>query len=137
MTELSVRTNRREELIDITEQVQRVVAQSKVKDGVCWLFVPHTTAAITVNENADPSVKADILEQLYRLIPPNLPYRHTEGNADAHIKAVLVGNSLSVPIVDGRLRLGTWQGIFLCEFDGPRTRRVWVQITPSFSGTTG
>lgn len=133
MTELSVRTSRREELVDITEQVQRVVAQSGVKDGVCWLFVPHTTAAITVNENADPSVKVDILEQLHRLIPPDLRYHHTEGNADAHIKAVLVGNSLSVPIVNGRLLLGTWQGIFLCEFDGPRNRCVWVQITPSVS----
>lgn len=137
MTELSVRTNRREELVDITEQVQRVVAQSGVKEGVCWLFVPHTTAGITVNENADPSVKVDILEQLHRFIPPDLRYHHTEGNADAHIKAVLVGNSLSVPIVNGRLRLGTWQGIFLCEFDGPRTRRVWVQITPSISETAG
>ncbi len=131
MTELTVRTSKREELVDITDQIQRFVTQSGVHNGVCWLFVPHTTAAITINENADPSVKVDILEQLHRLIPSDLHYHHTEGNADAHIKAVLVGNSLFVPIVNGRLKLGTWQGIFFCEFDGPRTRRVWVQITAS------
>ncbi len=129
MVELTVRTSQREELVDITEQVQSVVMRSGVRNGICWLFVPHTTAAITVNENADPSVKVDILEQLRRLLPPNLAYHHTEGNADAHIKAVLVGNSLAVPIVNSRLRLGTWQGVFFCEFDGPRTRRVWVEIT--------
>ncbi len=129
MVELTVRTSRREELVDITEQVQSVVARSGIQSGVCWLFVPHTTAAVTINENADPSVKVDILEQLQRLVPANLRYHHTEGNADAHVKAVLVGNSLAVPIVNGRLRLGTWQGIFFCEFDGPRSRRVWVEIT--------
>ncbi len=129
MVELSVRTSKREELVDITEQVQSVVTRSGVQNGVCWVFVPHTTAAVTINENADPSVKVDILEQLRRLVPSDLRYHHTEGNADAHIKAVLVGNSVAVPIVNGRLRLGTWQGIFFCEFDGPRSRRVWVEVT--------
>ena len=129
MVELSVRTHRREELVDITEQVQGVVTRSGVQNGICWVFVPHTTAAVTINENADPSVKVDILEQLSRLVPTGLPYHHLEGNADAHVKAVLVGNSLAVPIVNGRLKLGTWQGIFLCEFDGPRSRRVWVEVT--------
>ncbi len=129
MVELSVRTSRREELVDITEQVQSVVTRSGVQNGVCWVFVPHTTAAVTINENADPSVKVDILEQLRRLVPSDLRYHHTEGNADAHIKAVLVGNSVAVPVVNGRLRLGTWQGIFFCEFDGPRSRRVWVEVT--------
>ncbi|MCS7192757.1 MAG: secondary thiamine-phosphate synthase enzyme YjbQ [Armatimonadetes bacterium] len=133
MTELTVRTSKREEIVDITDQIQKVVTQSGTQDGVCFVFCPHTTAAVCVNENADPSVKVDILDQLHRLIPPNLRYHHTEGNADAHIKAVLVGNSLFVPIVKGRLKLGTWQGIFFCEFDGPRTRHVWVQITPSIS----
>lgn len=129
MWELTVRTNKREELVDITEQVQNAIAQAGVREGVCWLFVPHTTAAITINENADPSVRVDILEHLRRLVPATQHYHHAEGNADAHIKAVLVGNSLWVPIVNGRLRLGTWQGIFLCEFDGPRTRKVWVEVT--------
>jgi secondary thiamine-phosphate synthase enzyme len=129
MQEITVRTSKREELVDITEQVQSIVAQTGVREGVCWLFVPHTTAAITINENADPSVRVDILEHLRRLVPATEHYRHTEGNADAHIKAVLVGNSLWVPIVNGQLRLGTWQGIFLCEFDGPRTRKVWVEVT--------
>lgn len=129
MTELTVRTTKREELVDVTRQIQEAIARSGVRNGVCWLLVPHTTAAITINENADPSVRVDILEQLRRLVPHNLPYHHTEGNADAHVKAVLVGNSTWVPIVDGRLKLGTWQGIFFCEFDGPRTRKVWVKIT--------
>lgn len=129
MWELTVRTSKREEMVDITEQVQNAVSQAGVKEGLCWLFVPHTTAAITINENADPSVCVDILEYLRRLVPATERYRHTEGNSDAHIKAVLVGNSLWVPIANGRLRLGTWQGIFLCEFDGPRTRKVWVEIT--------
>ncbi len=129
MTELTVRTSKREELVEITKQVQAVVEKAGVREGVCWLFVPHTTAAITINENADPSVRVDILEQIRRLVPLDLRYHHTEGNADAHIKAVLVGNTLWVPIVNGRLRLGTWQGIFFCEFDGPRTRKVWLQIT--------
>jgi len=129
MQEITVRTSKREELVDITEQVQSVVARVGVREGVCWLFVPHTTAAITINENADPSVRVDILEHLRRLVPVTEHYRHTEGNADAHIKAVLVGNSLWVPIVNGQLRLGTWQGIFLCEFDGPRNRKVWVEVT--------
>jgi secondary thiamine-phosphate synthase enzyme len=129
MVELMVRTNRREELVDITDLVQDIVTRAGVRNGVCWVYVPHTTAAVTVNENADPSVRVDIVEQLRRLVPHDGRYRHAEGNADAHIKAVLVGNSVWVPIVNGRLKFGPWQGIFFCEFDGPRTRHVWVEIT--------
>lgn len=113
--------------MDITEQVSRVVRQSGVSNGICYIFVPHTTAGVAVNENADPSVKSDIANTLERLVPQDGQYSHMEGNAAAHIKATLVGTSQSLPIVNGSLGLGTWQGIYLCEFDGPRTRRVVVQ----------
>jgi len=126
--EIQVRSSRRIEFIDITPKVQDMVARSGVKDGVCLLFVPHTTAAVTINENADPSVVADINEKLSELAPHGARYRHTEGNADSHIKSTLVGCSLMVPVKGGRLELGTWQGVFFCEFDGPRTRRVLVRI---------
>lgn len=126
--ELKVRSSRRTEMIDITPQVQEVVNASGVEEGICFLYVPHTTAAITVNENADPSVVQDILEKLSELVPPAARYRHTEGNADSHIKATLVGSSVAIPVDGRRLALGTWQGVFFCEFDGPRSRRVLVRV---------
>lgn len=128
MEKISLTTTSRTDLIDITEKVNSAVAKSKVKDGVCFLFCPHTTAGLTINENADPSVKADITNTLNRLIPHNANYQHAEGNADAHIKSSLFGASLNIFIEDGALSLGTWQGIYFCEGDGPRTREVWVKI---------
>jgi secondary thiamine-phosphate synthase enzyme len=125
---LSVRTTSRVEMIDITGQIQELVRQSGVEEGVCHLFEAHTTAGLTINENADPSVQADILMVLNRIISDQEAYRHLEGNSPAHVKASLMGAHLSVLVSNGRLLLGTWQGVFLCEFDGPRTRKVHVKI---------
>lgn len=126
---ITIRSESRMQMIDITEQVAAIVRESGVKEGICCVFVPHTTAAITVNENTDPSVVRDFLTQLEMLIPEtSLHYTHIEGNADAHIKSALVGCSVYIPITNGRLSLGVWQGIFFCEFDGPRNRRVYVQV---------
>ena len=127
--ELSIRTRSRTEWVDITAAVQKVVRESKVESGLLTLFVPHTTAAVAINENADPSVQQDILADLNRLIPFNGPYQHMEGNSAAHIKSSLVGPSQTIFIEEGRLVLGTWQGIYFCEFDGPRARKIWVKIT--------
>ena len=127
---MNIRTRARTDFQDISRHVQDAVQASKIKDGVCHLFVPHTTAAITINENADPSVAEDITTQLEALIPQRSNYRHLEGNAPAHIKASLIGNSLVLLVENGRLVLGTWQGIFFCEFDGPRNRTVLVKIVP-------
>ena len=126
--EIQVKTKARNELIDITPQVEKVVEESGIAEGICVLAVPHTTAAVTVNENADPSVKADIIAKLSELAPEGDRYRHMEGNADAHIKATLVGPSETLLVRGGRLSLGTWQGVFFCEFDGPRTRRVVIRV---------
>jgi secondary thiamine-phosphate synthase enzyme len=128
METLNVRTTRREEIVDITAAVEAVVVKAGLKDGLCTVFVPHTTAGVTINENADPDVKADILMALEKVVPDALPYAHGEGNSPAHVKASFVGSSVSVIVADGRLRLGTWQGICLCEFDGPRSRHVWVRV---------
>jgi len=116
------------EFKDITSQVQEAISSSGIEDGVCYVFVPHTTAGITINEHADSSVAVDILEQLSRMVPQRGDYRHLEGNAPAHIKASVVGNSQMVLIERGRLLLGTWQGLFLCEFDGPRQRTVLFKL---------
>ncbi len=126
--ELTVRTHNRIELVDITAQIQKFIRDHKVESGLLVLFVPHTTAAITVNENADPSVQRDILAELNRLIPLAGSYQHTEGNSAAHIKSTVIGPSQTLLIEGGQLALGTWQGLFFCEFDGPRTRKVWIQI---------
>ncbi|BAL81363.1 secondary thiamine-phosphate synthase enzyme YjbQ [Caldisericum exile] len=126
----TVRTSKREEMIEITSRVQEIVRNSKVQSGICVVYIPHTTASITINENADPSVKKDIINYLSKLIPENANYSHLEGNADAHIKASIMGQSRAIIIRDGRLVLGTWQGIFFVEFDGPRTREVFVEIVP-------
>jgi secondary thiamine-phosphate synthase enzyme len=125
---LSVRTRQRTELVDITGQIQELVRQSGVTEGVCHLFEAHTTAGLTINENADPSVQADILMVLNRIISEKEAYRHLEGNSPAHIKASLMGAQLTVLVSNGSLFLGTWQGVFLCEFDGPRTRKVHIKI---------
>ena len=125
--EFSVRTRTRTEFLDITDSVSKIVQESKVQNGLAVVFVPHTTAAVTINENADPSVQHDILADLNRLIPFTGPYQHSEGNSAAHIKSSLVGPSETLLIDNGRLALGTWQGVYFCEFDGPRTRRVWVK----------
>jgi secondary thiamine-phosphate synthase enzyme len=127
--EISISTRSRTELVDITGQVKSVVTESGVQDGVCHVYVPHTTAGITINENADPSVREDILMELNKTIPFEDNYKHREGNAAAHIKASIVGSSETLLVERGRLVLGTWQGLFFCEFDGPRSRRVLVKIT--------
>jgi len=118
-------------MIDITKRVAEAVRASGVQEGLCFIYVPHTTAGVTINENADPSVREDILACLERLAPAAARYRHAEGNADAHIKASLVGSSASVIVEGGKLVLGTWQGIFLCEFDGPRNRKVHITFLPA------
>ena len=128
MTTLELSTTAHSQFIDITAQLQALVTRSGVKSGLCHLFVPHTTAAIVVNEHDDPAVTADIGNYLDKLVPENHGYQHAEGNAPAHIKASLLGNSLSLMIEGGQLVLGTWQGVFFCEFDGPRQRRVLVKI---------
>lgn len=126
---LDLNSQRREQMIDITEQVQRSVAAAGIRTGAALIYCPHTTAAITVNEAADPDVAADILAGLSRLAPHQVGWRHAEGNSDAHLKSSLVGASELVPVSEGRLALGTWQGVFLCEFDGPRRRTVNVIVT--------
>jgi secondary thiamine-phosphate synthase enzyme len=128
MNIIEVRTGAREGFVDLTAQVERIVAASGVREGVCLVTVPHTTAGVTVNENADPDVRADLAMVLRKIVPDALPYAHGEGNSPAHAKAALVGSSASLIVEDGRLRLGTWQGIFFCEFDGPRARQAWVQV---------
>ncbi|MCW2277853.1 secondary thiamine-phosphate synthase enzyme YjbQ [Heliophilum fasciatum] len=116
-----------EGFIDITGQVRKIVEESKVQHGLCQIFVPHTTAGVTINENADPDVISDMLMALKQMVP-DLPYRHGEGNSPAHVRSTLVGCSITVPVTDRMLCLGTWQGIYFCEFDGPRKRKVWVQV---------
>lgn len=115
-------------MVDITSLVQKEVSKSGIAEGICTLYVPHTTAGVTVNEGADPAVCEDIIGKLNDLVPPHAGYRHMEGNADSHVKASLMGSSVSVIIEDGRLVLGTWQKIFFCEFDGPRSRKVYVKV---------
>lgn len=129
MREIIVRTPSREVLVDITSQVEAVVREAGEDfDGLVHVFVPHTTAGLTINEGADPDVARDIVATLARLIPREGGYRHGEANADAHIKTSLVGSSATAPVVRGRVRLGTWQSIYLAEFDGPRTRKVWIDL---------
>lgn len=128
MEKLHLNTTRRTELIDITAHVKRFVAESGVKEGICTIYVPHTTAGVTVNEAADPAVGRDLIAALNKLVPFEGDYAHGEGNSAAHIKATMLGSSASVPVSDGRLALGTWQGIFFGEFDGPRSRSACFQL---------
>jgi secondary thiamine-phosphate synthase enzyme len=126
---LTVKTKQQTELIDVTTEVRTALHSHGIRDGFCFLYVPHTTAAVTINESADPSVSSDILMVLNQVIPWKAGYRHLEGNSPAHIKATLVGASEMIAIENGQLVLGTWQGIFFCEFDGPRTRKLHVRFS--------
>ena len=128
MKEINIRTNSHVEMIDITASVQAAVNEKNLQSGYCIVFTPHTTAAVTINENADPDVPRDIIAALEKAVPQNVHYRHSEGNSPAHVKSSLVGASEAVLIENGRLVLGTWQSIFFCEFDGPRTRKVVIKI---------
>ena len=128
MKKLSIKTDSRTHFKDITSQIQQIVADMQVTSGVATIYVPHTTAGITINEHADPDVVADMTDILDRIIPWNGPYRHAEGNTAAHVKTSMMGPSVQVLVENGRLMLGTWQGIFLCEFDGPRKREVWISV---------
>lgn len=126
--QLQIKTHQREELIDITARVQDEVNKAGIVDGVVVIFVPHTTAAVTINENADPDVTRDILYKLNKEIPRQNDYRHGEGNSDAHIKSSLIGASIQIIVSNGRLLLGTWQGLYFCEFDGPRSRKLYLKM---------
>jgi len=128
MVSIEVATRSRVEMVNITPRIQDAVTSTGVSTGVCFIHVPHTTAGVTVNEAFDPDVAADVSSALSRLVPYQAGYAHSEGNADAHIKSVLVGTSQTIPVEDGRLALGRWQGVFFCEFDGPRRRQVYLTI---------
>ena len=125
---ITVKTSSKTEFIDITADIEKAIRPERVDDGVCFLFVPHTTAAVTINERADPSVKSDILMVLNKIVPWKEAYRHLEGNSPAHIKASIIGPSEIIAVERGRLKLGTWQGVFFCEFDGPRTRKIYMRL---------
>lgn len=124
--EFEISTRVKEEFIDMTSKVRKIIEGSGIRTGICTVFVPHTTAGVTINENADPSVQSDILNTLRTMVPETLPYTHMEGNSPAHVKASLMGSSAQIIIDEGELVLGTWQGIFFCEFDGPRRRKVYI-----------
>ncbi len=128
LTEFSIRTNRQVEFVKLTGQVQKLLDESGVQEGICHVYIPHTTAGITINEGADPDVVRDMTMELNKIVPFEDGYRHAEGNSAAHIKASMMGSSVAVIIENGKLVLGTWQAIFFCEFDGPRTRRVLVRF---------
>ncbi len=126
--EVQVKSSQREEMIDLTPLVKKVIANNSYKDGICLIFVPHTTCGVTINENADPDVIHDLTAMLSKIVPQKASYQHLEGNSDAHIKSSIIGPSQQVIVSEGRLCLGTWQGVFLCEFDGPRQRKVWIKL---------
>jgi len=128
LKEITIQTNTPTQILDITAQIQKIVRESGITEGLCCVFVSHTTAGVTINENADPSVKQDILMELNKIIPFDDNYNHSEGNSAAHIKASIIGSSANIPVKNNYLLLGTWQGICFCEFDGPRTRKFYVKI---------
>lgn len=128
METITIQTGRREELVDVTERVRRAVGASGVAEGICLIATPHTTCAVTVNEGYDPDVVRDAVAHLRELVPHEANFQHSEGNSDSHIKAMLIGNSTMVPIIGGELRLGRWQAVFMCEFDGPRERELLVTV---------
>lgn len=128
MKTIEIKTTERTEMVNITREIERVIREAGVRDGLCHVFVPHTTAGITINENADEDVKSDIIMGLSKIVPYSDGYKHIEGNSDAHIKATLTGSSVTVAVEDGHLVLGTWQAIYFCEFDGPRRRKAHVKI---------
>ncbi len=129
-----VKTSKHTQMLDITHQVQRAVTESGVRDGICTVFIPHTTAAVTINENADPDVVRDFTMELGKIVPWEDGYHHMEGNSAAHLKSSMIGFSEQIIIEDGRLLLGTWQGIYFCEFDGPRNRKCYVKIMEGQDG---
>jgi len=126
--EISITTHKKTEFVEITNIIQKIVRESKIVNGICYIYVPHTTAGITINENADRNVIEDIQMELNKIIPFDDNYSHSEGNSSAHIKSSLIGNSVCLFVENNTLKLGTWQGIFFCEFDGARTRNVWIKI---------
>ena len=128
LKEITIKTNTQTQILDITAQAQKIVEESGITEGLCCVFIPHTTAGVTINENADPSVKQDILMELNKVIPFRDNYSHLEGNSAAHIKASIIGSSVNIPVKNNNLLLGTWQGICFCEFDGPRTRKFFIKI---------
>jgi secondary thiamine-phosphate synthase enzyme len=127
-TTLELKTNSQTEFLEITDLILNLVSRSEISDGLCQIFIPHTTAGVTINENADPTVKKDMLKELNKVIPFDDNYQHFEGNSAAHIKSSVIGPTLAVIVQKGQLMLGTWQGIFFCEFDGPRRRKIWVKV---------
>lgn len=127
MIKLQITTHKRSEMLDITQKIQQVVEQQEFKDGILTLFNPHTTAGLTINEGADPDVKRDMLYEMDKIVPWNDGYHHMEGNSAAHIKATMFGSSVQVIVENGRIELGTWQSIYFCEFDGPRSRSLWLK----------
>ena len=126
--EFTIRTTKRDEFIDIGYYVEEALEKSGISDGIITIFVPHTTAGITINEDADPDVVKDLLWTLDKLVPERREYKHMEGNSHAHMKASIMGSSCNIIVEDGKMKLGTWQGIYFCEFDGPRTRRVYIKV---------
>ncbi|MBA2124389.1 hypothetical protein B9J78_05600 [bacterium Unc6] len=128
MKKFEIFTQRKTEFINITKQVQDIITSSDIDEGMCLIFIPHTTAALTVNEIVDPDVVSDIINHLERIVPEKCQYTHKEGNSDAHIKSSFIGCNVTIPVVKGKMALGTWQGVHFCEFDGPRTRLVYVKM---------
>ncbi len=128
LAEISIRSGKRNELVDVTGQVQGIVSKSGVKEGICVVYCPHTTAAVIITENADPSVQVDVLKKLNQLVPANDGYTHSEGNSDSHIKSAVIGNSRTIIVKGGKLLLGTWEGCMFAEFDGPRSRKLIVLV---------
>ena len=129
MQSVSVHTRKHTQFLDITQEIQSYISDKGINSGIVTVFVPHTTAGITINENADPSVTSDIADALDRAVPWQAHYKHTEGNAAAHVKASMMGSSIQIIVEDGRLLLGTWQAVYFCEFDGPRSRNVWITVS--------
>jgi len=127
-TAINVKSSKKCQIIDITGNISDFLREKKIESGICFVYVPHTTAALSVNENADPDVKTDILMGLKDIVSPELGYDHIEGNSPAHIKSSIIGNTAEIIIEDGQLALGTWQGVYFCEFDGPRTRKVYIKV---------
>ncbi|MBT3464868.1 YjbQ family protein [archaeon] len=125
---IQIRTNNKEEFIEITQKVQNIIDEAKIEEGICLVYCPHTTAGITINEGADPSVVTDVLNAFNKIVPNDLDYKHLEGNSPSHIRSILTGNNVSIIVEEGKLVLGTWQSIFFCEYDGPRDRSVLVKL---------
>ena len=128
MQEIEISTTEQVQFFDITDKVQNAVREVKIDDGICTIFIPHTTAAVTINENADPDVATDMIKEINKIVPFSDNYRHFEGNSAAHIKSSMIGGSETVIVENGKLKLGRWQGIYFCEFDGPRRRKIWIKV---------